>query len=332
MTSCRIWAVLLLAVAALPGCGEVDPQLRAEQLIARKRYSPAIVIYNEILAENPDAVSALIGRGRAYTLSRQFEKALADYNRAIELSPDDPEPFYRRAILFEAMGEFGKARLDNETARKLDPQYRQAFADMDSAMRPLSTEEELAEFAASRPVEDETVEQPKAVEPNEADEALAQSIMAPPPLPGNTMTSHFTNQSGRSASVRPTFFDLTQDPFAPPGPESWLTSPLGDASQQSPIWMTPTKSAATTPPAKTNSTASRPGTPASAGNASSSTTQFTPAKNPYVRPPQPVTRSGTASASPPVATTPAPPPPTAGSTARPTGSPFPQPPARKTGR
>lgn len=321
MKSLLLFTGLAVFVLTFAGCGQSDPYVEAEELIARKRYSPAIVQFDEILHENPDSVRALIGRGRAYMASNKDDRALEDFDRAIDLAPDRAEAFYRRALLFEKMGESGKAKLDTEHARSIDPEYRQAVAAMDSALTPMLDEDEEDALLA-------TTAEPEAEAPAPAKEPTAEEEIF---LPAGNFGDgrHATpRQVQTSASVPADLLMPELYPLAPLGPQfgksasRWSLGPNQPANSQSPLWMHP----ALTPsaPAKQPNVVAKPAAPA----AKPTFTPNTPASNPYVRAPVPAANSKTPVAAPKTTA----PPPDAGNTARPTGSPFPQAPVRGTGR
>jgi hypothetical protein len=307
-----IWAILIA------GCSQSDPYVEAEELIARKRYSPAIVRFDEILHENPESVRALIGRGRAYMASDEDERALEDFDRAIDLAPDRAEAFYRRGMLFEKMGEPGKAKLDTEHARSIDPEYRQAFAAMDSALTPMrDDDEEETQWPTS---EEPEIEAPApAKDPSDENDLF---LPAGNFGDGTHAAAHRTESTAPKSKVSlfPELDALSPLGLQPSGPaSSWSLGSKQSASAQSPLWMHP----ALTPsaPAKQPSATTKPTAPAAKPT-------FTPASNPYVRAPVPAAKSGTPGTAPKTTA----PPPAAGNTARPTGSPFPQAPVRGTGR
>lgn len=322
------FAVLLISSLGLPGCGSSDPYDEADVLLSRKRYSPAIVIYDQLLIENPNSVRAVLGRGRAYAASGETDKALSDFNRAIELAPDLPEAYYRRAMLFEQLGEPGKARLDEEYAHSIDPQYRKAFLAMENAMVPVADED-----SEQVPTEDEEVE--------EADEELTAHLggevsgtvstsmndfmvlTLPEPLAPSDDSMDFTDL-GSSGAMSPEW-QLTESEFG----ISWLGWPrnLPDVGEfQSPAWMSQLD-----PPITTAKPSEKSASKSPAAVQRPVLTPGATAPNPYVK--VPVPRSGaTPTATAPKTTTPTAKPTGAGNTSRPTGSPFPQAPLRGTGR
>jgi hypothetical protein len=318
MRSLLHFAGLAIFALTFVGCGQSDPYVEAEELIARKRYSPAIVRFDEILHENPESVRALIGRGRAYMASDEDERALEDFDRAIDLAPDRAEAFYRRGMLFEKMGEPGKAKLDVEHARSIDPEYRQAFAAMENALKPMRDDED-------EEVHLPTTEEPEVEAPAPAKDPSDENDLFLPAGnfgDGPHAAAHRTVRTAPKSTISmiPELDALSPLGLPPGGPSSnWSLSSKQPASAQSPLWMHP----ALTPLAPVK----KPSAPTKSATPSAKPT-FTPASNPYVRVPVPAAKSGTPATAPKTTA----PPPAAGNTARPTGSPFPQAPVRGTGR
>lgn len=330
-----LFAALCGIGLGIPGCGGGDPYDDADALMSRKRYSPAIVAYDELLMENPNSVRALMGRGRAYAATDDLEKAMADFNRAIELAPDHPEAYYRRAMLFERLDEPGKARLDEQYAHSIDPQYRKAFLAMENAMVPIADEEGEAEV----PTEDAQTEQKADAElaglaTGDGASKISMSELSKLTFP-ETETSR--SESDRidfrtlgSSGATGADWRLTDSHALAP----WLQLPeasSGVGEFQSPAWMSKIgANEVKSKPAEKKPTK----TPPAAAARPVSIPLLTPgatAPNPYVRVPVPLTGEASEESSAP-ATTSALKPTGAGNTARPTGSPFPQPQLRRTGR
>jgi len=326
-----LFAGLLLSNFALSGCGSSDPFDEAESLMARKRYSPAIVLYDQLLNENPESTRALLGRGRAYAASGETDRAMADFSRAIEVAPDHPEGYYRRAMLFEQLGEPEKAKLDKSYGESIDPAYRQAFAAMENAMLPVTPEDD--EYVASTETKKSVEAELPIDDPRRLDEEVVRRIQAikiPESLVGGqvpparadagSQMSQFTYVSPTGLGTEPSIFDL-EGPLFPLTPSASATT-----DHRTPVWARPLpnveKGQATNSkaPAKAAATPSRPTFERGAS-----------APNPFVKAPAPTAGASTPSSSAKAPTT------NrvntgAGNTARPTASPFPQSQVRGTGR
>lgn len=322
-----LFAGLLLTNFALSGCGSSDPFDQAESLMARKRYSPAIVLYDQLVNENPESTRALLGRGRAYAASGETDRAMADFSRAIEVAPNQPEGYYRRAMLFEQLGEPEKAKLDKTYGESIDPAYRQAFAAMENAMLPVPPEDE--ESIASADQTKVAVEELPIDDPRRLDEDVVrrlQAIKIPESLvngpisqaraDGSSPMSPFSPFPLTGRGTEPSIFDLD-------GPLFPLTQSVSASEENlAPVWARPlpTTKSKTGQPAKAASTPARP-----------TFERGATAPNPFAKAPVP-----TAGVSAPSTTSKAPATNRvntgAGNSSRPTGSPFPQSQVRGTGR
>ncbi len=313
----RAWPYLpglLLGLLLIAGCAEQDPLDQADELIGRKRYSHAIVVYDRILAENPKSAAAWIGRGRAHAATGQMETAIDDFSQALVVDPHRSEAFYRRAEVYEKLGDLGAANADVASAHEVDPNYRYAFANVQGPSTPRADFEEDDEF------EDEQAQQSHA--------AQATTVTAV-----EATEEEFDGFSG-------VWFDLSEPRSRDSGPEReayvskyqprmqiggpsdespthgdpllrWKTANQGESDARTPFWLRgPVESPTAALPRPTKVAKPVVVQPPK------------PLANPYVRLPVPAPGSGSSSQSKPA---------TPG-TQRPTGSPFPQAPVRSTGR
>jgi tetratricopeptide (TPR) repeat protein len=326
----QVFSALVLGVLSLPGCGGGDPYDDAETLLVRKRYSPAIVKFDEILLENPVSVRALLGRGRAYAASGDTERAMADFNRAIELAPDRPEAYYRRAMLFELLDEPGKAKADEDYAHSIDPEYRAAFVAMENAMIPTADEDSEQQDNGDEESKVSEVELAASVSTVESGQLRARDFRTFQ-VPETTMSPRSAqgNSDETRTGSRSELLDWNLGESGLGGPLlDWpqFGDGVGEFQSAAPSRQVGPKADSTKPTEKTTAK-----TPATAPTARPAVTPGNAAPNPYVRAPVPVTGGATpAASSKPAPRTPVPT--GAGNTARPTGSPFPQGPLRGTGR
>ena len=80
-----------------PLLGDAVPEAeRAEQLQKRAfkcaqsgRPLEAVVLFSELIGQQPENVSAYLNRGSAYLQARQFEAGVADFSHVIALRPTD---------------------------------------------------------------------------------------------------------------------------------------------------------------------------------------------------------------------------------------------------
>lgn len=119
-----------------------------------KDFNQAIAAFTEIIALEPGAARAYLGRAIAYHRSgnldkaladyeqvsrlsknvqalvnqggilaekRQYEKALAAYTEALQLDPAIMSTYYRRALVYEQLGDYAKALADYEAILRRTP-------------------------------------------------------------------------------------------------------------------------------------------------------------------------------------------------------------------
>lgn len=315
------------ATLAIAGCAEPDPLVQADELISRKRYSPAIVIYDQLIAENPESVAAWIGRGRAHAATGKTELALADFSAAIDIAPDQPEAFYRRSLVYERLGKQAEADADQASAHAVDPNYRWAFASMSSPSTSRMTDEEYEEEDETRLDQAELVAKNAEAQAQEArldgEDAFAHRwVGVPEPLPPSSPNAavHGDLASGgrRSDFAKFELLDEARNPGGLSFP--WQTK----SAYRTPIWLRP-GTAAGTP--KSGKTVAAKATAKAVTATSPFTTSPQPGPtNPFVRAPSPppaasgAASQGNASA------------PANYGANRSTGSPFPQAPVPSTGR
>jgi tetratricopeptide (TPR) repeat protein len=123
---------LMFGVLVLACCGngmdrcclEKDPEIR--KLIADGfaagveggNPEEVLKIFEEALKRDPNAISALWGRGMALLAIGKFEAAHQDASKIIQLCPDLKEGYYLRAKIFEAQGHTIRCRLALRSAEK----------------------------------------------------------------------------------------------------------------------------------------------------------------------------------------------------------------------
>ncbi|MHB1425057.1 MAG: tetratricopeptide repeat protein [Gemmataceae bacterium] len=73
------------------------------------------------LAVQPDQVSALVNRGKAYARQGALDKANADYTRAIQLQPNNADLYRRRALLHVRQRDLDAAIADYTESLRLEP-------------------------------------------------------------------------------------------------------------------------------------------------------------------------------------------------------------------
>src|SRR3954468_14541336 len=91
----------------------------------------SIVACTKILDDQAETsknhAGAYLGRGRAYSAKREFDRAIADYNEAISLEPEIAQPYLSRGIAYQAQHEFDQAIADYEQALRINPNSAAAY-------------------------------------------------------------------------------------------------------------------------------------------------------------------------------------------------------------
>jgi tetratricopeptide (TPR) repeat protein len=78
--------------------------------------------------QSSDEPAALLRRGNAYRLTKQYDRAIQEYTEAIRLAPKDAAlAYFNRGLSYEALGHDNNALQDFSAAVKLNPKSSDAF-------------------------------------------------------------------------------------------------------------------------------------------------------------------------------------------------------------
>ena len=88
----------------------------------------AIEDFDSALRISPDDVNALIQRGFAYGLKKDFGSAFADNSRALEIAPDNPTALFYRGQIESLRGNLERALEDYNAAQRLQPDNPRTYA------------------------------------------------------------------------------------------------------------------------------------------------------------------------------------------------------------
>lgn len=103
-------------------------------LLAKERYSSAIGIFSEVLQVDAHHLSALQGRGQAYTFSEDYENALVDLNAALAIEPDDDYTLRLRAQTNYGLGYCTDAIADIDHLLSMQPEDAAALNQLKQAV------------------------------------------------------------------------------------------------------------------------------------------------------------------------------------------------------
>lgn len=126
----RYAVVAFVLLAALTSCEKAPVTIleQAEVDFRAGNWSHVIAACDQHLQGDPENLSAISLRGRAYLATEQYERAIEDFTMLIELSPEDCDPLYRRGMAYEGLGKSELAVADKLKARALDPFRKSAYA------------------------------------------------------------------------------------------------------------------------------------------------------------------------------------------------------------
>lgn len=89
--------------------------------------SQAVAIFNQVLHQDPDNVTALKERGVNLANDGKLDEALRDLNRAAQLAPTDPWVFNHRGMVHFCRQDYQAAVADFSQAIKLRPDLPHAY-------------------------------------------------------------------------------------------------------------------------------------------------------------------------------------------------------------
>jgi tetratricopeptide (TPR) repeat protein len=121
----------LCAVIALsphdPVCRRSAQSARGKAYMQQGDTRRALIEYTALLDENGEDVLALIGRGKAYGYSRQYDFALAAMDEAVYLEPKNPLVYIARAEIRTRQYNLAGALRDVDEAVRLDAATAETF-------------------------------------------------------------------------------------------------------------------------------------------------------------------------------------------------------------
>ncbi len=104
------------AVSAFEASLEIDPTLlpalkgKARSLLEQRRLNESLIIYSELLQEEPHDPQIRNGLGKVYAALGNSEDAVIHLARAVAMSPDFGEAHYALALTYRDLGDEAKSR------------------------------------------------------------------------------------------------------------------------------------------------------------------------------------------------------------------------------
>ncbi|WP_292577417.1 tetratricopeptide repeat protein, partial [Mesorhizobium sp.] len=130
-------------IAACTAIAEDDTQAERQRIKAyfyrgsarddKEDWDGAIADYNQAIALDPKATSALFNRGTDWSNRGDYDRAIADFNIVISLEPSASDAFSSRGSAFLRKGKIDAAMLDFQQAIEADPQNGDAHTGLGTA-------------------------------------------------------------------------------------------------------------------------------------------------------------------------------------------------------
>ncbi len=93
------------------------------ELVAEKRYSDAMVLFEQMIAQQPTFAPAYFNLGSAYLLSGQPNTALDHIKRGLEIEPENPVGNNQIAVVYNTLGKLDLAIEHLKKTVQLKPEY-----------------------------------------------------------------------------------------------------------------------------------------------------------------------------------------------------------------
>ena len=82
-----------------------------------------VTYYNRVMRESPGNVAALLYRGVAFRMKRDYANALKDFTEVIRLDPASASAYAERATTYDHLHQYDKAVADLNQAIRLAPTW-----------------------------------------------------------------------------------------------------------------------------------------------------------------------------------------------------------------
>ncbi len=94
---------------------------QAAQLAHNAQYDSAIAVYTQLLQDDPENASLLIGRGYAYSWQGQYQAALADFGRVLSMESENSDAMTGAAYTHAWAGNYATADSLFKRVQELEP-------------------------------------------------------------------------------------------------------------------------------------------------------------------------------------------------------------------
>ena len=144
-------AVLIYANSAFANVELQPMKNKADDLLSASQIGPALDIYHEIIAKDPEFANCYYNMAICYNQLKQFDKAYASLEKFVKLSPKDSEAYFNMGIMQVYLGDDEKARTLLLKARALKPNKnikRRIQDALDHLQPSMFPEESLAQIKA----------------------------------------------------------------------------------------------------------------------------------------------------------------------------------------
>ena len=124
---------------------------KADDLLSESKIGPALDIYQEIIAKDPEFANCYFNMAICYNQLKQFDKAYSALEKFVKLSPKDSEAYFNMGIMQVYLGDNEKARTLLMKARALQPNHniKHRIQDALDHLQPsVFPEESLAQIKA----------------------------------------------------------------------------------------------------------------------------------------------------------------------------------------
>lgn len=118
---------------------------KANQLIKENKTEDALKLYNEILRQDPNYLSALVNRALVYEKLGEKEMAAADYNKALTLAPNQVDLLNNASAFYLEDNRPQLAKYYLSKAIALQPSYTMAYVNRAKANQMLGLQEAAAQ-------------------------------------------------------------------------------------------------------------------------------------------------------------------------------------------